>query len=154
VRSVEPRGGDRDRDRRPQDRDLRPQDRDRRAPDGPRADKPRGGPEDYVAFRISYGSRDGADPRRLLAAICRRGRIDGDQVGAIRVGADHSTFEVRKEVAGDFGRATKRPDPKNPRVRIFPINDAPKKEEKRDPRDGGHAAPRRKKSGHGRFAER
>lgn len=141
VRSVEPRGEHRERSH------DRPG--ERRAPK-----KERGGADDYVPFRISFGVRDGADARRLLAMVCRRGRIDGDQVGAIRIGEDHSTFEVRKEVAADFGRATKRPDPKNPRVRIHPIggdkSDKPAKPAKPERRDGGYGAPRRKKSGGGR----
>lgn len=145
VRAVEPRGGERggERDRRGPARGAE------RGP--PRA---RGGEDDYVPFRISFGGRDGADSRRLLAMVCRRGRITGDHVGAIRVGEDHSTFEVRKEVAGDFGRAVKRPDPKNPRIRIQAIGadkrDKPDKPERPAPREGGHGVPRRKKPKPGR----
>lgn len=177
VRSVEPRGGQRD--NRSSDRD---QDRGGRSggkapfkqggkPSAHPADNKRGGKEDYVPFRVSYGSRDGADARRLLAMVCRRGHISGDQVGAIRIGEDHSTFEVRKEVAGDFGRATNRPDPKNPKARIHPITDGgeqgdsharPRGDNSAKPRSkgprhqggGGYGAPRRKKGGSGRSAPR
>ncbi|MFO0726239.1 MAG: DEAD/DEAH box helicase [Myxococcota bacterium] len=71
-----------------------------------------------VAFRLSYGQRDGADPRRLMAIVCRWGRIAGDRVGAIRIGDTDSTFEIALDAASDFARATSRPDPRNPKLQI------------------------------------
>src|SRR5262249_7322768 len=34
-------------------------------------------PPSFVPFRINWGERQGADPRRLLALVCRRGGIRG-----------------------------------------------------------------------------
>ncbi len=83
----------------------------------PRA--PRG---DYVPFRVNFGASHGADPRRLLAMLCRRGRISGDQVGAIRIFDFESTFEVAGAVAKDFAFAAKRRDPRDATIRIEGIH--------------------------------
>lgn len=72
----------------------------------------------YVGFRINWGSHHGADARRLLAMVCRRGRIQGNQIGAIRIGEHNSTFEVDARVAEEFSRCVRRPDPRDPHVRI------------------------------------
>jgi ATP-dependent RNA helicase DeaD len=72
----------------------------------------------WVPFQISWGSEHGADARRLMAIVCRRGNIRGSDVGAIRVGARSSTVEVAASVAQAFGEAALAPDPRDPRVRI------------------------------------
>ena len=128
VRTLEahPRG-DRDRDRGRQ-RD----DRSGRAPDrreSPRDRAPARTPsEGYVPFRVTWGGRHGADPRRLLALACRRGQIRGTDVGAIQVEGDHSIIEVASAVARTFASHAAKPDPRDRRVRIVPF------EEKRDGR--------------------
>ena len=73
---------------------------------------------DFVAFRVTWGSRHGADVRRLMAMSCRRGDVRGADLGAILVGPDTSIVEVRADVADDFERASKKPDPRDPRVRF------------------------------------
>jgi ATP-dependent RNA helicase DeaD len=73
-----------------------------------------------VPFRVSWGSRHGADARKLLAILCRRGRIRGADVGAIRVDADHSIVEVQGAVAEAFAVNAARPDPRDPRLHIRP----------------------------------
>jgi ATP-dependent RNA helicase DeaD len=76
--------------------------------------------EGYTPFRVNWGERQGADPRRLLALLCRRGAIAGNQVGAIRIGETTSTFEVAATVAEQFARNVRDPDPRDPRIRIDP----------------------------------
>lgn len=92
----------------------------RRPPLSPAARARRDGaaPTSFTLFRITWGSQHGADARRLLAVVCRRGGIEGNQVGAIRVAEQWSTFQVGAEVAEEFGRAAAKPDPRAPRVRI------------------------------------
>jgi ATP-dependent RNA helicase DeaD len=90
-------------------------------PNPPARDRADSHDGDYAQFEISYGSRFGADPRRVLAMICRRGQIESRDVGAIRIGASTSVVEVRSSVADDFSRAATRPDPRDPRVRIRPL---------------------------------
>jgi ATP-dependent RNA helicase DeaD len=72
----------------------------------------------WVTFRVSWGGQHGADPRRLLAVACRRGHIQGNQVGAIRVEPAYSLIDVARDVAETFETAASRPDPRDPRVRI------------------------------------
>jgi ATP-dependent RNA helicase DeaD len=76
----------------------------------------------FVPFRINWGARQGADARRLLALVCRRGGIRGSDVGAIDIGPIASTFEVAERVATDFALEAKKPDARDPRVRIEPFD--------------------------------
>lgn len=78
----------------------------------------------WVSFRVTCGRVHGADPRRLVAMLCRRGRINGSDIGAIRVSTTYSDVEVSKEVAGTFAEATQRTDPRNPRVNVHLLTDA------------------------------
>jgi ATP-dependent RNA helicase DeaD len=113
---------------------------ERRPPLGPTSDTPRGrrehGPSDasapsnggFVPFRVSWGGEQGADPRRLLAMVCRRGEVRGSDVGNIRVARGFSTVEIAASVADAFAETVAKPDPRNPRVFIK--------------RDAGRAHPR------------
>jgi ATP-dependent RNA helicase DeaD len=71
-----------------------------------------------VRFRINWGTRDGADPRRILAHVCRRGGIDGRLIGAIDVHVAMTTFGVAAEAAAEFERRALRPDRREPHLII------------------------------------
>ncbi len=73
---------------------------------------------DWTTFRVSWGQIHGADARRLLAMVCRRGNIRGSDVGAIRVARTFSTVAVSGALATAFEKATRDPDPRDPKVRI------------------------------------
>ena len=88
------------------------------APRAPRPARPRD-EVDFVAFRVTWGAKQGADVRRLMAMSCRRGDVEGRDLGAILVGPEASIVEVSREVADAFERASKKPDPRDPRVRFF-----------------------------------
>ena len=79
----------------------------------------------FVPFRVTWGERHGADPRRVLALVCRRGGIQGNQVGAIRIGEVESTFEVAAPVAAEFADLVRKPDTRDPRIRIEPLVSVP-----------------------------
>jgi ATP-dependent RNA helicase DeaD len=88
-----------------------------RAPNGhPPARPARGG--SFVPFRVSWGGEQGADARRLLAMVCRRGEVRGADVGNIHVARGFSTVEIAANVADAFAETVARPDPRNPRVFI------------------------------------
>ncbi|HSY22087.1 MAG TPA: DEAD/DEAH box helicase [Polyangiaceae bacterium] len=89
--------------------------RDRRPPRDERGAGRDGG---WVPFHVTWGERDGADARRLLAAVCRRGGIRGSDVGSIRVGPSHSTVDVAAHAADAFAQAAGAPDPRDPGVVI------------------------------------
>jgi ATP-dependent RNA helicase DeaD len=74
----------------------------------------------WVPFRVSWGQRQGADARRLLAMACRRGQIRGTDVGSIRVGPSHSVIEVASHVADAFAAAASSPDARDPSMTISP----------------------------------
>jgi ATP-dependent RNA helicase DeaD len=79
----------------------------------------------WVTFRVSWGQEQGADARRLLAMVCRRGGIRGSDVGAIQVERRYSTVGVASAVARSFAIATREPDPRDPRVVIRPADEGP-----------------------------
>lgn len=81
--------------------------------------------QSFVEFEVTWGREHGADPRRLLALICRRGGVERESIGAIRIGPRGSTVEVAANVAGAFSTRASRPDSRDDRVRIFPAADRP-----------------------------
>jgi ATP-dependent RNA helicase DeaD len=109
-----PRGRGRDRDEAPGRDGGRDGGRDAGPPDD-------GAAPGFVPFRINWGERHGADPRRLLAMVCRRGGIRGSEVGAIRIGTTGSTFQVAASVAEAFAGSVKKPDTRDPKIRIDAI---------------------------------
>ena len=90
-----------------------------------RSPKKATGPADWVTFRVTWGGRNGADARRLLAVACRRGNVKGSDVGAIRVEAGCSFVDVARSVAETFEREAGRPDPRDSRVLITRADGAP-----------------------------
>ncbi|HET9934567.1 MAG TPA: DEAD/DEAH box helicase [Polyangiaceae bacterium] len=97
----------------------------------PRADRPernaRGARDDdngWVPFRVTWGEAHGADPRRLVAMLCRRGQIKSSDIGAIRVARTSSTVEVAAAAAPRFFEATRRPDKRDSRVVVTPVTEA------------------------------
>lgn len=76
---------------------------DRAPADGPaRGAVHRPGFEDIVWFRINIGRRQNADPRWLLPLICRRGHVTKSEIGAIRIGAGESRFQIPRALADRF----------------------------------------------------
>ncbi len=78
----------------------------------PRADGksegPRAGFEDTVWFRMDVGRRQNADPRWILPTICRRGHLTRGEVGAIRITATETFFQIPRGSAARFADALKR----------------------------------------------
>ena len=68
----------------------------------------RPGFDDTVWFRMDIGRRQNADPRWILPLLCRRGHITKNEVGAIRIGADETFFQVPSAIAGKFNAALAR----------------------------------------------
>ncbi len=131
------RGGDRP--GRFEQRELRFDERGERPQQAPRqfeprpsfSDRPpesRGGSDQWVPFRVSWGEAHGADARRLVAMLCRRGNIRGSDIGAIRVSRTTSIVEVATAVAKGFEDSAREPDPRDPRVMIAPMSDGPARE--------------------------
>ncbi|HEX6278178.1 MAG TPA: DEAD/DEAH box helicase [Polyangiaceae bacterium] len=81
--------------------------------------------EGWVRFRVSWGHAEGADARRLLPMLCRRGNIRGSDIGAIELTPSFSLVDVATRVAAHFERAARRPDPRDPGVLVRREREAP-----------------------------
>ena len=69
---------------------------------------PRPGFEGSTWFVINAGRRHNADPRWLLPLICRYGHVGRNDIGAIRVAANESYFEVAQRAVPGFVKALRR----------------------------------------------
>jgi ATP-dependent RNA helicase DeaD len=81
--------------------------------DGGRPDRggepgPRPGFENASWFRINAGRRHNADPRWLLPVICRYGHVGRNDIGAIRIAANDSYFQVTERATPGFIKALRR----------------------------------------------
>ena len=83
---------------------LGPGRREERVADG----GPRPGFEGATWFRINAGRRHNADPRWLLPLICRYGHVTRTEIGAIRLAANESYFQVSKRATPGFIKALRR----------------------------------------------
>ncbi len=72
----------------------------------------------FTRFRVNWGSRDGADARRVLAHVCRRGGLESHMVGAIAVGVGATTFEVATAAVPSFTQRVKARDRRDPHLVI------------------------------------
>ena len=68
----------------------------------------RPGFEDVVWFRMDVGRRQNADPRWILPLLCRRGHITKREVGAIRIAANETLFQVPRGIQAKFAAAVAR----------------------------------------------
>jgi len=71
---------------------------------------------DFITYQVSWGGHAGADARKLLAMVCRRGSVTSEVVGSIRVSPKSSTVDIVATEAARFERAVARPDKRNPRA--------------------------------------
>jgi ATP-dependent RNA helicase DeaD len=83
-----------------------------------------GMPEGSVWFRAAIGRRKNAEARWLLPMICRRGGVQKQDIGAIRIMDTTTEFEISARVAESFAVKIKRPD-KEDSIRIEAMADAP-----------------------------
>lgn len=110
----------------------------------PRA--PREGFEGSAWFRLNVGRSQNADPRWILPLLCRRGHITRGEIGAIRIAAHETMFEIPGPVATRFMAAVRRTaTEEDDGVEIIPVEGAPREEAKRNRRDQGGGAPYRPK---------
>jgi len=83
-------------------------------------EKHRPGFDDVVWFRMDIGRRQNADPRWVLPLICRRGGITKNEVGAIRIAANETAFQIPRALAGKFQAAIAKTAEGDDDVRIEP----------------------------------
>ena len=105
----------------------------------PRQEGPRAGFEDTVWFRMDVGRRHNADPRWLLPLLCRRGHITRTEIGAIRIAAGETMFEVPRAAAARFAAAVRRTADNSEGeggIRIEPVQGTPREAAKVNRRSG------------------
>lgn len=107
----------------------------------------RPGFDDTVWFRMNVGRRHRADPRWILPLLCRRGHITKSEVGAIRIGAGETQFQVPRAIAAKFAAAVARSAQPNDEgdVRIEAVEGTP--QGRPQPPQGGHRPPHRAADG-------
>ncbi len=76
----------------------------------------------YVPFFINWGRRHGATTNRLLSMACRRGDVQSDVVGSIRIGDRSSVIEVQADVAKHFASSAGQPDARDPKIKISSLS--------------------------------
>ncbi|RYE91645.1 MAG: DEAD/DEAH box helicase, partial [Oxalobacteraceae bacterium] len=77
-------------------RALLPQPEELLGSDGAAAPRtPREGFDGSAWFRVNVGRRQNADARWILPLLCRRGHVGRGEIGAIRLAANETLFEVR-----------------------------------------------------------
>lgn len=125
-----------------------PEDLADRAPEAApmRSTGPRAGFEDTVWFRMNAGRNQRADPRWLLPLLCRRGHITKSEVGAIRIAANETAFEIPRAAAARFRDALRRSEraDEDGDLRIEPLQGPPPEQNAR-----GGARPARPGPRHG-----
>jgi ATP-dependent RNA helicase DeaD len=96
----------------------------------PQQTGPRQGFEDTVWFRMDIGRRHNADPRWILPLLCRRGHITKNEIGAIRIAAGETLFEIPRASASRFAAALRRTESGEGEgeVRIEPVQGKPREQ--------------------------
>jgi len=108
---------------------------------------PRQGFEGSAWFRMNVGRRQNADPRWLLPLLCRRGHVARGEIGAIRIAADETLFEVPQAIAGRFLAAVRRTAADEADgVEIMPVEGIPREASRRERRENAPAGPRSPKA--------
>jgi ATP-dependent RNA helicase DeaD len=113
-----------DRAPRKEGRPPRDQDRDERPPPKHKKSSRQDMAGGAVWFRAAIGKRKNAEARWLLPMICRRGGIDKQDIGAIRIHDTTTEFEISERAAEKFAANVRRPD-KEDNIRIEAMSDAP-----------------------------
>jgi ATP-dependent RNA helicase DeaD len=71
-----------------------------------------------VRFFMNCGSNQGATPGRVLASICRRGQVQGSDIGSIAIHPNATTFDVQGDVVERFEYLVGRRDSRDPHIFI------------------------------------
>jgi ATP-dependent RNA helicase DeaD len=98
------------------------------ASDAPPPRGPRPGFEGSAWFRLNVGRSQNADPRWVLPLLCRRGHVSRSEIGAIRLAASETLFEVAGPAAARFLDAVRRTAEADDGVEIVPVDGAPRDE--------------------------
>src|SRR5262249_36410807 len=97
----------------------------------------------------NVGRSQNADPRWILPLLCRRGHLGRGEIGAIRIAAHETLFEVPGAVAARFLDAVRRTAAEeDDGVEIAPADGPPRDDGRRPRRDGPRSGPHKPKPYH------
>lgn len=105
---------------------------------GPRP--PRPGFEGSAWFRLNVGRSQNADPRWLLPLLCRRGHVSRGEIGAIRITANETLFEVQQAVSARFLETISRTAEEDDGVEITPMEGQPREAARHNRKERGRPA--------------
>jgi ATP-dependent RNA helicase DeaD len=74
-----------------------------------------------VWFTVNVGRSKHADPKWLIPLLCRRGNVTKQAIGKIQILTRETRVEIASDAADRFAEAVRRPDPKDPRIHIEPL---------------------------------
>jgi ATP-dependent RNA helicase DeaD len=96
----------------------------------------RQGFDDTVWFRLNIGRRHNADARWILPLLCRRGHVTKNEVGAIKIAANETMFDIPRAIAGRFADALMRTAQEDPDdgILIEPVQGNPRMESRANKR--------------------
>jgi len=109
------------------------------APQEPRG--PRTGFENSGWFRLNVGRNQNAEARWVLPLLCRRGHVSRNEIGAIRIAANETLFEVTGALASRFLDAVRRTAGEDEDIDIQPVDGKPRDEARRQRRDNARPVP-------------
>jgi ATP-dependent RNA helicase DeaD len=75
-----------------------------------------------VWFTVNVGRSKHADPKWLIPLLCRRGNVTKQAIGKIQILTRETRVEIASDAADRFAEAVRRPDPKDPRIHIEPLD--------------------------------
>lgn len=128
----------------PEPEDLLGSEAQAQAPRGPRP-----GFEESSWFRMNVGRQQNADPRWILPLLCRRGGVDRGEIGAIRMAANETMFEVTSAAAARFLTAVRRAaEQEQDDLQIIPVDGKPRDDARRARRDNSQSSPPAAKAVH------
>ena len=120
--------------------------RDRRSADKHAPVREPRGPDmrDGVWFTISLGRKHRADPKFLLPMICNAGGVTKRDVGAIRIDATETRFEISSDKAAGFAERLKQPGGLERGIIIAPAGETGAKPKTAKPKfkQGGKPGPK------------
>jgi len=93
---------------------------------------------------MNAGRRHNADPRWLLPLICRYGHVGRTEIGAIRIAANESYFQVSARATAGFVKALRRAtiSPEDQGLVIEPAEPRPPRPAQRPEQPPKHKKPR------------
>ena len=110
--------------------------------DAPRPTGPRPGFEGSTWFRLNCGRSQNADARWVLPLLCRRGHVSRSEIGAIRITANETLFEVPQAVAARFLEAVVRTaGDGDDGVEITQVDGPPREAARENRRERSHDGP-------------